>query len=247
MQYSNVDKIPDISEEISQFYIKSRLSDLNHKHYGADSITLTVEFIMIFDEILKKYRASLTSYKKGDYIFHQGEAANHFHIVKSGRVKMANFSETGKEFVQGYFTAGQSFGEPPFFCRMPYPASALATEPSKIWSCAYDDFMELLKKNFPIHLSVTQTLCGRLVYKSMMLSEIANEEAEHRIMTLIRYLAKETSSSESYALPFTRQQIADMTGLRVETVIRSIKNLEHKGKLTINKQGKIVWKSSSKK
>ena len=199
---------------------------------------------MIPDEILKKHRASLTTCKKGDLIFHQGEAANHFHIVKSGKVKMANFSETGKEFVQGYFTAGQSFGEPPFFCRMPYPASAIATETSKIWTCAHDDFMDLLKKNFPIHLSVTQTLCGRLVYKSMMLSEIANEEAEHRIVTLIRYLVKETVKAGSYALPFTRQQIADMTGLRVETVIRSIKSLEQKRLLAIDQQGKIVWKNT---
>lgn len=199
---------------------------------------------MIPDEILKKYRASLTTFKKGDCIFHQGEAANRFHIVKNGKVKMANFSETGKEFVQGYFTSGQSFGEPPFFCRMPYPASAIATETSKIWSCAYDDFMNLLEKNFPIHLSVTQTLCGRLVYKSMMLSEIANEEAEHRIMTLIRYLAKETTKTGPFILPFTRQQIADMTGLRVETVIRSIKSLEQKRLLAIGEQGKIVIKNS---
>ena len=197
---------------------------------------------MIPEKILKKYRASQTTYKKGDFIFHQGEAANHFHIVKSGKIKMANFSETGKEFVQGYFTAEQSFGEPPFFCRMPYPASAIATETSRVWSCAYNDFMELLKKNFSIHLSVTQTLCGRLVYKSMMLSEIANEEAEHRIATLIRYWVKETGLKGNYSVPFTRQQIADMTGLRVETVIRSIKGLEQKRMLVIDEQGKILWK-----
>lgn len=201
---------------------------------------------MIPDEILKKYRASLTTFKKGDFIFHQGEEANHFHIVKSGKVKMSNFSETGKEFVQGYFTADQSFGEPPFFCRMPYPASAVATETSKVWNCAYDDFMELLKKNFAIHLAVTQTLCGRLVYKSMMLSEIATEEAEHRISTLIRYFGKETNAVENFKVPFTRQQIADMTGLRVETVIRSIKNLEQQHMLSIDAQGKISWKGSKK-
>lgn len=199
---------------------------------------------MIPENVLRKHRASLSTYKKGDFIFHQGEAANHFHIVKSGKVKMVNFSETGKEFVQGYFTAGQSFGEPPFFCRMPYPASAIATETSKVWSCAYEDFLQLLKKNFPVHLAVTQTLCGRLVYKSMMLSEIANEEAEHRIGTLIRYWIKETGAKGDFSVPFTRQQIADMTGLRVETVIRSIKNLEHKRMLTIDKQGKILWKTS---
>lgn len=36
----------------------------------------------------------------------------------------------------------------------------------------------------------------------------------------------------------TRQQIADMTGLRVETVIRSIRQMEEKGELVIDK-GKV--------
>ena len=34
-------------------------------------------------------------------------------------------------------------------------------------------------------------------------------------------------------VPFTRQEIANMTGLRVETVIRSVKSLEEQGLLKI--------------
>ncbi len=55
-------------------------------------------------------------------------------------------------------------------------------------------------------------------------------------MTLLNYLKKEGSSStksDKYQVPFTRQQIADMTGLRVETVIRAVKKLEDDGKLKI--------------
>jgi CRP-like cAMP-binding protein len=35
-------------------------------------------------------------------------------------------------------------------------------------------------------------------------------------------------------VPFTRQQLADMTGLRVETVIRTIKMMEKNGKLFLD-------------
>jgi CRP-like cAMP-binding protein len=41
-------------------------------------------------------------------------------------------------------------------------------------------------------------------------------------------------------IKLTRQQIADMTGLRVETVIRTIKQLEEKGEVTIEK-GKVYY------
>lgn len=36
-----------------------------------------------------------------------------------------------------------------------------------------------------------------------------------------------------YKIDFTRQQMADLTGLRVETVIRAIKALEKKGTIKI--------------
>ena len=47
------------------------------------------------------------------------------------------------------------------------------------------------------------------------------------------------SPDESLVI-LTRQQITDLTGLRVETVIRVIRNLHMSGKLTI-KHGKIFY------
>jgi CRP-like cAMP-binding protein len=38
---------------------------------------------------------------------------------------------------------------------------------------------------------------------------------------------------EKMIRPFTRQQLADMTGLRVETVIRTVKKMEKEGKLCL--------------
>lgn len=198
---------------------------------------------MITEMILRKYKAFVVALNKGDMLFQQGDAASSFFIVRSGKIKMSNYSDDGREFVQGYFTDGQSFGEPPFFAKGNYPASAIAMEKSDVWKIAYDDFLKLLKDNFDIHLEITRTLGNRLVYKSTMLSELAIEEAEHRLLTLIRYLVEHESlrPGASVKLGFTRQQLADMTGLRVETVIRSIKSLEQKRQLEIDDDGKIIW------
>jgi len=184
---------------------------------------------------------------KDDFVFRQGETASNFWVVQSGRVRMASISEEGKEFVQGYFSAGQSFGEPPFFNGAPYPASATATIDSSVWKCPRESFLRLLKENFGIHLKLTQALSGRLVYKSMMLSELAVEEAEHRLLTLIGYFRKAASEEEEspFTVPFTRQQLADMTGLRVETVIRCIKSMEQKRLLRLGEGGRIILHGSS--
>jgi CRP-like cAMP-binding protein len=202
---------------------------------------------MIPDECFERYGGRVLRLARGETLFDQGTTATSFYQVRSGRVKMVSINEQGREFVQGLFAEGQSFGEPPFFNDVPYPAAAIAVVESAVWSCPREGFLRLLAEHPDIHLRLTKVLSGRLVYKSMMLAEIAVEEAEHRLATLIDYFrdADEQRPSGDYRVPFTRQQLADMTGLRVETVVRTVKQMEHAGVLTID-EGKIVWHSRAK-
>ena len=197
---------------------------------------------MIPDALWQRYGARVAHLAKGETLFDQGTTATSFHQVQSGRVKMVSFNEQGREFVQGMFTEGQTFGEPPFFNDVPYPAAAIAVVESAVWRCGREGFLRLLAEHPAVHLELTKVLSGRLVYKSMMLAEIAVEEAEHRLATLIKYLRSNDAAGagQPYRVPFTRQQLADMTGLRVETVVRTVKAMEQQGALEIA-GGKILW------
>lgn len=196
---------------------------------------------MIADSLWHKHGASLVRLSKGHALFEQGDPARSFHQVRRGRVKMVSSTEGGREFVQGIFTDGESLGEPPFFTGTAYPAAAIAVEDSEVWRCPRPAFLALLAENPAVHLELTKALSGRLIYKSMMLAEIAVEEAEHRLGTLIEYFRKSRSGgSKPYRVSLTRQQLADMTGLRVETVVRTIKAMEQKGLLRIE-EGKVIW------
>jgi CRP-like cAMP-binding protein len=67
-----------------------------------------------------------------------------------------------------------------------------------------------------------------------MSKEVKGFEAEHRIMVLLNYIKKRDSADkEPFQITMTRQTIANLTGLRVETVIRTIKKLEKEGKRQI--------------
>jgi CRP-like cAMP-binding protein len=197
---------------------------------------------MIPDALWQRYGARIVPLAKGETLFDQGTTASHFYQVRTGRMKMVSYNEQGREFVQGLFTEGQSFGEPPFFNDVPYPAAAIAVTDASVWVCGREPFLRMLAEHPDIHLQLTKVLSGRLVYKSMMLAEIAVEEAEHRLATLIEYFRASAPAAApgAYRVPFTRQQLADMTGLRVETVVRSIKAMEQKGELEIE-DGKIAW------
>lgn len=197
---------------------------------------------MIPDEVWRRHGATLVRLSRGEMLFEQGAMAASFYQVQRGKVKMVSTTEQGREFVQGMFTDGQSLGEPPFFAEGAYPASAVAVEPSTVWCCPRARFLALLAEHPDIHLALTRALSERLIYKSMMLAEIAVEEAEHRLATLIEYFrsTQAPNPDEPYRVPLTRQQLADMTGLRVETVVRTVKAMEQKGLLRIE-DGKVIW------
>lgn len=191
---------------------------------------------MITEEKLRQYGAERVSYPKGECIFREGEMARNYYQVISGEVKMNNINYDGKEFVQGIFYAGQSFGEPPLLIDVKYPANAEAITDSELYRLDKSKFLELLKSDPESHLEFTKILAGRLYYKAVMAPELSTREPEHRILRLIDYLKKHVHRLKepfSFKVDLTRQQIADLTGLRVETVIRATKSLEKKKELKI--------------
>ena len=189
---------------------------------------------LIKKNIALQYGASVLSLKKDEILFHEGDAANFFYQVEEGTIKMVTYSLDGKEFIQGLFYQGDSFGEPPLFCDFPYPGSATTLIDTKILRIPKDRFFELLKEHFEIHVHLDRVLCERLKYKNMILSEISFYDPEHRILSLLGYLkSKAPASGQLFQVPLTRQQLADMSGMRVETVIRTIKRMEETGKLQL--------------
>jgi CRP/FNR family cyclic AMP-dependent transcriptional regulator len=196
--------------------------------------------VIIPRDLLVEKKAHFFEVKKDEYIFLEDETASFYYQVMSGTVKMSSYAENGQEFIQGIFKAGQSFAEPPLFGDFSYPNNGVATELSEICKLPKESFFELLKENTDIHWKFNSLLSHRLRYKSILLKEISSYYPEHVIMTLLKYLrdnSNEDAVSQFY-VPFTRQQIADMTGMRVETVIRTVKKLQKSGKLEI-KQHKI--------
>lgn len=191
---------------------------------------------MFPSKTLEKYHAKLVSLRKDQVLFHEGDKALDYFQVEEGSVKMFIVSNDGQEFIQGIFAAGESFGEPALIGKFPYPGSVVALEKTKVWKLPSDYFLQMLKENFELHLKMDQVLCQRLRYKSMVLSEISSYEPEHRIVTLLKYYKTKNvkpGANGKIILPYTRQQLADMSGLRVETVIRTVKKMEKEGKLAL--------------
>lgn len=191
---------------------------------------------MIPEELLESHQALRKKYTKGAIIFREGELPNHYFQIISGEVKMCNFNDDGREFIQGIFSPKQSFGEPPLFLNRLYPANAIAVSDCELFVLSKALFLNLIKENASVSLLIIENLAQRLHYKSVMAAEISSQEPEHRLLKLIDYsirFFKIEKEKEGHRIDLTRQQMADLTGLRVETVIRAIKALEKKNEIKI--------------
>ncbi|TMM57523.1 Crp/Fnr family transcriptional regulator [Maribacter algarum] len=180
---------------------------------------------MILEDLLLEYGAQRIVLNKSEVLFNEDGRADFYYQISSGEVKMYNITEEGKEFVQGIFGDGKSFGEPPLLGGFNYPAGAIATKLTTLLRITKEQFIALLRENPDIHLAFTGLLCNRLAYKAIIGKEVSIHPPKHRILTILNYL-KGKSGAKEFAVDLTRQQIAELTGLRVETVIRSIKKLE---------------------
>lgn len=195
---------------------------------------------MIQQDLLLAWGGTFRKYEKNQPIFFEGDKPLFYYQVMEGSVRMANINDDGKEFIQGMFKKGESFGEPVLFLDEPYPATAIANEACVVMRITKENFLYILKEYPDIHLSITRILAARIYNKSIVSKEIAGETPEHRIKTMLHLLKQQNNrrNNEPYKVELSRQQIADMTGLRTETVIRVMRKLHERGELHIEK-GKV--------
>lgn len=183
------------------------------------------------------------AYKKlsaGEIIFHEGTACIFYHQLVSGAVRWVNVDEDGNEFIQNMIMPGECFGEMPLFDGEPFAATAIADTDAVIIRLHNSIFHQLIVERPDIHFAFSKMMAERLRFKFLFVRELAIHDPERSVKTLLQYLKKTHKyvCDKCNKVMLTRQQIANMTGLRVETVIRTIRHLHDKGVLTIDK-GKV--------
>ena len=194
---------------------------------------------MISQRLLLNRGGVIREYKKNQNIFFEGNMPKFYYQILEGGIKMVSINESGREFIQGIFTNGESFGEPALLINKPYPATAVVTEDARIIILQREEFLKILLEFPEINFQFSKILAGRIYDKAILAKAISLYSPEHRIVSLFKTLKEDKNAREfTHKVELSRQAIADMIGFRVETVIRAVKSLERKKIIKIEK-GKI--------
>lgn len=191
------------------------------------------------DELLA-LGAAYKQLKAGEFIFREGSSASFYHQLVSGTVRWSNFDDAGREFIHNLVTEGECFGELPLFDGEVYAANAIADEDCIVLRLHVSVFRQLLREKPDLHFAFSKLVAQRLRFKFMFSKELSTHNPESSILTLLAHLkaTRKHVCGSCSRINLTRQQIANMTGLRVETVIRTMRSLQSQGLLQIEK-GKV--------
>lgn len=179
-------------------------------------------------DILIAYGAIARKFKKGDYLFHEDSMPYYFYQVVSGSIKLFSTNNEGKDLTQGLFTSGHSFGEPPLLLGKPYPSTAQACADSVVLRLRKEHFLSILCDYPELTQKLVYTFAGRIYNKATAAQIWVQQTPEEKITYFLKANKCSEEKEAMQQVPYTRQQIADFTGLRVETVIRTLMKMKAK-------------------
>jgi CRP/FNR family transcriptional regulator len=181
----------------------------------------------------------LQAYEKGVQLFAEGDPADRIHFLFLGRVKIVKAGRD-RDIILEILGPGEPVGAVAVFERRPFPATAIALEPSGVITVPEKDFFALIEKRPEITRRLLAGLTLRLMALNRRLADMTGS-VEYRIARLFETLAErlgQTSADGTFVpVALSRQEIADLVGTTIETAIRVMSRWQKEGLLETEKKG----------
>jgi CRP/FNR family transcriptional regulator len=159
------------------------------------------------------------SYGPGETIFREGEPAEGFYILLSGRLKIYKLSMEGKEQILHIIEAGEPFAEVALFSETTFPAYAEAIRESEAMFFSRKAFQQLVRDDPSIIMNMLAILSQRLKYFTRLVEDLSLKEVPQRLAAYLLFLA-DREGSRQVSLGISKGQLASLLGTIPETLSR---------------------------
>jgi CRP/FNR family transcriptional regulator len=194
------------------------------------------------DEIsnVSKYK-TVTSYKKKSIIFQQGAQPHGIYTVNSGKVKIYQVTETGKEQIVRMAKKGDVLGYRALITADKYSCTAEVIEESNICFIPKSVFLDMTTQNGSISNNLLKLLSTDLKRAENKIANLVDKPVRERLAEALLFL-KETYGFEgdnaTLNIVLTREDIANIVGTSKETAIRLLS--EFKDEHLVEFEGKKI-------
>lgn len=174
-----------------------------------------------------------TDVSADERIYYEGDEAGHLYLVAMGKVKLVRNTESGREVLLDILHGGDYFGSLSTFGGRVHTETAIAQTDCCILRISAADFERILAEHPDVTRKVLEAVSQRLAESQEVIKQLSTYTAEQRIASALIRLAGKLGEARGggvlIQLPFSRQDLAAMTGSTTETVSRAMSRFAEGG------------------
>ena len=182
----------------------------------------------------------LVKFDKQDIIYRQGGIVSSVMMVESGLVKVFIENENNvlvlKIITPGNLVGLTSISEK----NNTYQYSARAYVDTVIRQIDINDFRKLVKRNSVFAKEIIDILNSNSIQIYNRFFCLAHKQSFGRLADILLCLSERVFLEAEFELPLSRKELAELTGLTSETVIRILKQFAQEGIIQLNKKKIII-------
>ncbi len=166
-----------------------------------------------------------------DVLFRYSEPSQYLFMIRSGQVKLTTSGVDGNEHIIGLVGAGYLLGFDNIGDTVhSYTAECLT--PTVLCRIGYRDMMRVLGGNPRVSLNVLQAMNEQLIQARSLIRVLGQKSSMEKLASFLLSLVPERSDNadeELLPLHLSRNEIAEVLGITVETVSRIMAKLQRDG------------------
>ena len=187
--------------------------------------------------------ATLQELEKGEALWHAGDPADSLTVVVTGRVKIVRHADSG-DIILEMFGPTETAGLVAVYNQMPYPATAIAMEPTLLVRLPRRDWFELIERDPGFARGMMLQMTRLNMALTRKLAAMHGKRVGARVATLFLSLAdrlgRQTAEGTEIPLALSRQEIAELVGTTVESAIRVMSRWNREGVLLTGSERFVI-------
>jgi len=174
------------------------------------------------------------NYQRGDVIIEEGTEIKEFMYLKEGLVKIFRKNHAGKEQILNIATPMEFVSLLSVFSESHYKFSICALDETTVCMIDLDTVRELILSNGAFGLGIMEKMsknADKIILQNLSLNM---KNLRGRIAYIILLFANEIYKTDSFDLPVSRKEIAQLIDMTTENVIRIFSEFRKDGIIRIN-------------
>src|SRR5574343_21663 len=167
--------------------------------------------------------------ERGAFVVRAGESTDSLYILLTGRAKVTNTDEEGREIILAWLGQGEFFGEMGLIDGSPRSANVVAVEPCELLCLSKEAFQRCMQDNFQVAQKLMQILVRRLREADRKIESLALLDVYGRVARLLLDMSELAEGRRVVKKKISKQDMARMIGASREMVSKVMRDLELSG------------------